>query len=146
MNRHPMPCIMMADDDEEDRMLAARALEKAEVGAELRFARDGEDLLDYLHGRGEYAGQTTQRPDLILLDLNMPRKDGRETLRDLKEDPDLRSIPVTILTTSRAEEDVRGTYLLGANSYVTKPVTFSELVTLMRTLGQYWIDTVQLPR
>jgi CheY-like chemotaxis protein len=135
----------MADDDEADRMLAARAMEKAEIRAELRFVRDGEDLLDYCRGQGAYADEPPPRPDLILLDLNMPRKDGRETLRDLKADPDLRTIPVTILTTSRAEEDVQGTYRLGANSYVTKPVTFTGLVALMKSLGHYWLDTVELP-
>src|SRR5688500_8235115 len=109
--------ILLADDDEEDRMLAANALEESRVVNDFRFVEDGEELLDYLYHRGKYADpQSSPTPGLILLDLNMPRKDGREALREIKVDPDLRRIPVVVLTTSKAEEDIYRTYVLGANS------------------------------
>lgn len=138
--------ILMADDDADDRMLAKEALEESRVRNELYFVEDGEELLDYLKRRGKFAdSEKAPRPSLILLDLNMPRKDGREALREIKADPDLRRIPVVIMTTSKAEEDVFRSYDLGANSFITKPVTFERLVELMRTLGQYWIEFVELP-
>ena len=138
--------ILLADDDEEDRMLAAGALAESRVVNDLRFVEDGDELLDYLYHRGQYAdAQSSPSPGLILLDLNMPRKDGREALREIKADPDLRRIPVVVLTTSKAEEDIYRTYDLGASSYITKPVTFDRLVELMKTLGHYWIEFVELP-
>jgi CheY-like chemotaxis protein len=138
--------ILMADDDIDDRMLTKEALEESRVRNNLYFVEDGEELLDYLNGRGKYADpEQAPRPGLILLDLNMPKKDGREALREIKANPDLRRIPVVIMTTSKAEEDIFRSYDLGANSFITKPVTFERLVDLMRTLGQYWIEFVELP-
>jgi CheY-like chemotaxis protein len=138
--------ILMADDDPDDRLLARRALEKHGLAEALRTVADGEELMDYLHRRGPYADPAlSPRPSLVLLDLNMPRKDGREALAEIKGDPALRRIPVVVLTTSRADEEVFRSYDLGANSYVTKPVTFDGLVEVMRTLGLYWLRTVSLP-
>lgn len=135
--------ILMADDDADDRMLTKEALEESRVLNDLRFVEDGEELMDYLKKRGPYAD--AQRPGLILLDLNMPKKDGREALKEIKADPDLRRIPIVVMTTSKAEEDVFRSYDLGASSFITKPVTFDRLVELMRTLGQYWVEFVELP-
>ena len=102
--------------------------------------------MDYLYKRGKYAKPgEPPRPGLILLDLNMPRKDGREALREIKADPQLRQIPIVVLTTSRSEEDVHCSYELGANSFISKPVTFVSLVEVMKTLGKYWFETVELP-
>lgn len=138
--------ILMAEDDADDRLLVREAFEESRLVNELRFVEDGEELLDYLRGRGRFAGEgSAPRPGLILLDLNMPRKDGREALREIKEDADLRRIPVVVMTTSKAEEDIFRSYDLGASSFITKPVTFERLVELMKTLGQYWIEFVELP-
>ncbi|MFC4426003.1 response regulator [Deinococcus navajonensis] len=138
--------ILMADDDEDDRMFAEDALEESRVLNNFRCVQDGEELMDYLKRRGKYAAPgAAPRPGLILLDLNMPRKDGREALAEIKSDPTLRSIPVIVLTTSSAQEDIIRSYDLGVNSFVTKPVTFSALVEVMRHLGRYWIEIVQLP-
>ena len=147
MEDHGRPIvILLADDDEEDRMLAADAMRESRVANDLRFVEDGEELLDYLYKRGNYAGpDAAPTPGLILLDLNMPRKDGREALREIKADPDLRRIPVVVLTTSKAEEDIYRTYDLGANSFITKPVSFEGLVNVMRDIGRYWIEIVELP-
>jgi CheY-like chemotaxis protein len=139
--------ILMADDDEDDRVLTADALKDARLANDIRFAVDGEDLLNYLRGRGAYAdgGVEAPWPGLILLDLNMPKVDGREALAEIKADPVLRRIPVVVLTTSKAEEDIARTYDLGVNSFITKPVTFDGLVQAMRTLTNYWFDLVELP-
>jgi CheY-like chemotaxis protein len=138
--------ILMADDDEEDLMLAKSALAACRLANDLHCVRNGEELLDYLYRRGEYSElKHSPRPGLILLDLNMPRKDGREALQEIKADPDLRQIPVVILTTSKAEEDIYRTYDLGANSYITKPVMFNSLVEVMQNLGKYWFEIVDLP-
>ncbi|HEX8617951.1 MAG TPA: response regulator [Thermoanaerobaculia bacterium] len=147
MNTHPRPIvILLADDDEEDRMLAADALEASRVVNDLRFVEDGEELLDYLYHRGKFSDPASSpTPGLILLDLNMPRKDGREALKEIKADPDLRRVPVVVLTTSKAEEDIYRTYDLGANSFITKPVSFDGLVAVMRDIGRYWIEIVELP-
>ncbi len=147
MEDHGRPIvILLADDDEEDRMLAADAMRESRVANDLRFVEDGEELLDYLYKRGSYSGpDAAPTPGLILLDLNMPRKDGREALREIKADPDLRRIPVVVLTTSKAEEDIYRTYDLGANSFITKPVSFDGLVNVMRDIGRYWIEIVELP-
>ncbi|HEX3109558.1 MAG TPA: response regulator, partial [Thermoanaerobaculia bacterium] len=128
--------ILLADDDEEDRMLAKDALAESRVVNDLRCVEDGDELLDYLYRRNKYAGDPAPPPGLILLDLNMPRKDGREALREIKADPDLRRIPIIVLTTSKAEEDIYRTYDLGANSFITKPVTFEGLVSVMRDIGR----------
>jgi CheY-like chemotaxis protein len=135
--------ILMADDDADDRLLARDALRKSRVATELVCVEDGEELLAYLRREGPYA--RAPRPGLILLDLNMPKKDGREALQEIKADPMLRRIPVVVLTTSKAEEDLLQSYDLGAASFITKPVTFDALVDLMKTLGRYWIEFVELP-
>lgn len=139
--------ILMADDDDEDRELAREALEDTHLADEMRFAVDGQDLLDYLRRQGRYAdpAAVAPRPGIILLDLNMPRKDGREALAEMKADPDLRRIPVVVLTTSKDEEDVLRSYNLGVNSFITKPVTFAGLVEVMRTWARYWLEIVELP-
>lgn len=138
--------ILMADDDPEDCMLARDALAENRLGNELFTVGDGEELLDFLYHRGKYESpESSPRPGLILLDLNMPRMDGREALSVIKSDPDLRRIPIVVLTTSKAEEDVYRSYDLGANSYITKPVTFESMVDITRALGQYWFNIVELP-
>jgi CheY-like chemotaxis protein len=147
MNPAPTPItILMADDDPDDRQMTKEAFAESRLANDLRFVEDGVELLDYLHRRGKYADPASSpRPGLILLDLNMPRKDGREALREIKADPDLRRIPVVVLTTSKAEEDIYRTYDLGVSSYITKPVTFEGLVTVMKALGTYWFEIVELP-
>jgi CheY-like chemotaxis protein len=138
--------LLMADDDDDDRMLARDALQQSQPASEIDFVEDGEELIDYLQRRGKYstlAGKPL--PDLILLDLNMPRKDGREALMEIKGDPALRKIPVVVLTTSNAEEDVHRSYDLGVNSFIVKPVSFESLVAVMRSLARYWFDIVELP-
>ncbi len=147
MDEHGRPItILIADDDEEDRMLARDALRESRLHNDLRFVEDGEQLMDYLFRRGKYSDPATSPiPGLILLDLNMPRKDGREALKEIKADSTLRRIPVVVFTTSREEEDIYRTYDLGANSYISKPVAFEGLVAVMKTLGRYWIEIVELP-
>jgi len=145
INKRTPITILMADDDEDDRSLTREALEEGRLVNELRFVEDGEDLLDYLRREGKYAGSNAPRPGLILLDLNMPKKDGRTTLKEIKGDPDLRQIPVVILTTSKADEDVYRSYDLGVNSYIVKPVTFEALVDVLQTLEKYWFEIVELP-
>jgi len=139
--------ILMADDDEEDRDLTREALEQAQLRQRMRFVGDGQELLDYLRHEGRYAGNGDQAPTpgIILLDLNMPKKDGREALAEIKADPRLRPIPVVVLTTSRDEEDVVRSYDLGVNSFITKPVSFGSLVDVMETWGRYWFEIVALP-
>jgi len=137
--------ILLADDDSDDRLLIRDALEESQWGGELRCVENGEELLDYLLGRGTYKGANLPRPGLILLDLNMPRKDGRQALHEIKTDPALRRIPVVVLSTSKADADIETSYNLGANSFIPKPVRFAELVDVIRQLGQYWFRTVQLP-
>jgi CheY-like chemotaxis protein len=137
--------LLLAEDDSDDRLLVKDALEECQWRGELRCVENGEELLDYLLGRGRYKGAVPPRPGLILLDLNMPRKDGRQALREIKADPVLRRIPVVILTTSKADTDVNTSYDLGANSFISKPVQFEGLVKVIRLLGQYWFNTVELP-
>lgn len=144
--RKPIP-ILMADDDADDRLMAKDALEECRVANDLRFVEDGEELMDYLNRRGMYAdANSAPRPGLILLDLNMPRKNGREALKEIKNDANLRGIPVVILTTSQAEEDIARSYDIGANSYITKPVTFDGLVEVMKSLKKYWFEIVAVPQ
>lgn len=138
--------IVIAEDDPDDRLLAKEALEESRVLNDLFFVEDGEELVDFLKQRGKYANaEKAPRPGLILLDLNMPRKDGREALKEIKADPELRRIPIVIMTTSKAEEDIFRSYDTGANSYITKPVTFEGLVETMKALGRYWVEFVELP-
>ena len=142
---HPI-LVLVADDDPEDRMLIEDAFEESRLANPLEFVVDGEDLLDYLHRRNGYSDPSSSpRPGLILLDLNMPRKDGREALKEIKSDPDLRQIPIVVMTTSKAEEDILRTYDLGVNSFITKPVTFEGLVEVVKMLGRYWFQIVELP-
>jgi CheY-like chemotaxis protein len=139
--------ILIADDDAEDRMLIKEALDESRLKNGVQFVENGEELMDYLHNRGKYTDKEKyQTPGLILLDLNMPKKDGREALKEIKADEHLRVLPVVVLTTSKAEEDVLRTYDLGVSSFITKPVTFSSLVDVMRTLSKYWFEIVELPK
>ncbi|MDJ0797279.1 MAG: response regulator [Calothrix sp. MO_167.B12] len=138
--------ILMADDDEDDCMLVREALAESRLQNPLNIVTDGEELMDYLHQRGLYTDpQAAPRPGLILLDLNMPKKDGREALQEIKADPQLRQIPVVVMTTSSSKEDIDYTYSLGANSFIIKPVTFASLVEVMRTIEKYWLEIVELP-
>ena len=138
--------VLMAEDDSDDRLLVKDAMAECRWEGDLRFVEDGEDLLDYLMHRGKYSQPANApRPGLILLDLNMPRKDGREALREIKADAELRRIPVVVLTTSKAGTDIGRMYDLGANSFIAKPIQFEALVNVMRVLGQYWFNTVELP-
>jgi CheY-like chemotaxis protein len=142
-----MITILLADDDPDDRQLTRDAFMENRLANELDCVEDGEELMDYLRRRGRYSNMNGDPlPGLILLDLNMPRKDGREALKEIKADPDLRRIPIVVLTTSKAEEDILRSYDLGVNSYVTKPVTFKSLVELVKVLGQYWFEVVKLPQ
>jgi len=138
--------ILMADDDADDRRLTQEALEEGRLINEVKFVDNGEELMDYLRHQGKFvAPAEAPRPGLILLDLNMPRKDGRTVLKEIKSDPDLRQIPVVVLTTSKADEDVYKSYDLGVNSYIVKPVTFEALVDILQTLEKYWFEIVELP-
>jgi len=138
--------IVMADDDEDDQMLAADALRECNLPNALTPVGDGEELMDYLYHRGKYAPPVhSPRPGLVLLDLNMPRMDGAEALREMKADPTLRTIPVVVLTTSRADRDIELTYGLGANSFIVKSVTFEDLVKVMKAVMEYWLQVVELP-
>lgn len=147
MNNQGQPVtILVAEDDPDDRMLIKEALEESQFLCDLRFVENGEELMAYLHREGRYAkAEAAPRPELILLDLNMPRKDGREALREIKSDERLRFIPIVVLTTSSAEEDVYRTYDLGVNSFITKPVAFDSFVELVSLLGRYWFGVVKLP-
>jgi CheY-like chemotaxis protein len=138
--------ILLAEDDPDDRFLMARAVEQNELSRGIAMVADGEELLDYLFHRGRYADpDQSPRPCLILLDLNMPRKDGREALREIKDSPELRRIPVVILTTSAAEEDIIQSYDLGVNAFITKPATFEDLRQVILSLRRFWFETVRLP-
>ena len=138
--------ILMADDDAEDRQLTKDAFVENNLKNDLRFVENGEELLDYLNRRGKFTDpETSPRPGLILLDLNMPRKDGREALQEIKADPRFKSIRVVVMTKSQADEDIAQTYSLSASSYITKPVTFEGLLEVIRVLGKYWLEIVHLP-
>jgi CheY-like chemotaxis protein len=138
--------ILIADDDDDDRFLIKEALAECHFANPLYWVSNGEELMDYLYHRGAYADRTqSPRPGLILLDLNMPRKDGREALKEIKADPQLRNIPIIILTTSGTDEDIYRSYNLGASSYITKPITFDSLIEVIKALGKYWFEVVELP-
>ncbi|HEX5220171.1 MAG TPA: response regulator [Verrucomicrobiae bacterium] len=138
--------ILMAEDDADDRLLVQDAFAECGASDTVRFVADGEELVDYLLRRGKYEkASASPRPDLILLDLNMPRKDGREALKEIRSHQELRRVPVIVFTTSRADTDIDKVYELGANSFVTKPAGFDQLVTTVTKLTGYWFGTVELP-
>jgi two-component system, response regulator len=142
----PVP-ILLAEDDPDDRYLISEALDESQVGVELFIVDDGEALLEYLNRQGKFADtEQWPLPRLILLDLNMPRLDGREALKAIKESPEFRRIPVVVLTTSNAEEDIHRTYDLGISGYITKPVSFSGLLDVMKAIGWYWLQVSKLPK
>lgn len=139
MSRNETVRILIADDDEDDRMLIADAFEESLLKNPVDFVKDGEELMDFLRD------ENNELPGIILLDLNMPKKDGRTALKEIREDPALRNIPIVVLTTSKSEEDILKTYNLGVNSFITKPVTFDQLVDVVKVLGKYWIEIVAIP-
>jgi len=147
MSKNAKPVVfLMADDDPDDRLLINEAFQESLVSNSIYFVEDGVELMDYLRHQGNFSDQASSpTPDLILLDLNMPRKDGREALVEIKSDPRLRYIPVVVLTTYKAEEDIIRSYDIGAASYITKPVTFDGLVNAIKGLGHYWVQIVRLP-
>ena len=137
--------IHIVDDDADDRLLIKEALEEIHFKNDVEFSVDGQDLMDFLYHKGKYADSDSRLPDIILLDLNMPRKDGRQVLKELRDDPSLRHIPVVVLTTSQAEEDVLASYDLGTNSFIVKPLTFEKMVEAIAKLTDYWFGIVRLP-
>jgi CheY-like chemotaxis protein len=138
--------LLIADDDPEDRSLMIEAWRESHFANDVQCVENGEELLDYLLHRNKFKHpESAPRPGLILLDLNMPKLDGREALREIKSNPELRGIPIVVLTTSKAEEDIYRTYQLGVNSFISKPVTFDSLVELAKDLGHYWFEIVELP-
>ena len=140
---HPPVVILLADDDPDDRAFTMRALRQNRLSNDVHTVEDGEELMDFLYRRGNYT--TAPRPDVILLDLNMPRMDGREALEQIKTDASLRKIPVVVLTTSEADQDILQTYDLGVNAFVTKPVTFDGLVSAIKAMSDFWFEIVRLP-
>jgi CheY-like chemotaxis protein len=145
MSQKPIT-MLLAEDDYDDRYLISEALDESGVENQLYIVENGEDLLDYLKNRGKYADKKEfPRPGLILLDLNMPLMDGREALVKIKNDPDLKMIPIIVLTTSQSEDDIQETYDLGITGFITKPMTFSGLVDIMKSVGHYWLQSVTLP-
>ena len=137
--------ILIADDDPDDRLMASEALNQSWPPCHVNCVEDGEELLDYLYNKGAYQNSQHPMPDLVLLDLNMPRKNGVEALKEIKSDPTFRQLPIVVLSTSREEEDIYRTYDLGVNSFITKPVTYEALLNTMKILGKYWFEVVQLP-
>jgi two-component system response regulator len=137
----------MCDDDPDDRLLFQEAMERAHLLNEVTFTQDGQDLMDFLNRVGNYSElKDKPLPDVILLDLNMPRMDGREALKAIKSNSKFKHIPVVVLTTSKQEEDILKSYNLGANSFISKPVTFDRLVELLAKLSEYWFKIVKLPK
>ncbi len=147
MNKSSQPIrIVVADDDADDRMMIKDAFEESKLGNPIDFVEDGVELMEYLNRKGKWTHLANQPyPGFILLDLNMPRKDGRTVLKEIKESTELHRIPIVILTTSKAEEDIIRTYNLGVNSFICKPVSFDKLVDIVKTVGHYWIEIVALP-
>lgn len=138
--------VLCAEDDPDDRLMIKEAWEESLIINELTFVEDGEELMDYLLYKGRYKNAIHKLPNLILLDLNMPKKDGREALKEIKSHPDLKIIPIVVLTTSKAEEDIIKSYNLGVNSFITKPVSFEEFYDVIKTCEKYWFEIVELPR
>ncbi|MDB5242889.1 MAG: response regulator receiver protein [Spirosoma sp.] len=137
--------ILIADDDADDRMFLEQAMRQNGYKQGIQFVNDGEELMDYLNRQGSYNSQNAPWPSMLILDLNMPRKNGFQALVEIKEDPKLRRLPVIVMTTSSADEDVLKTYNLGVNSFVTKPFNYNRLVEIVGTLKAYWMDTAKLP-
>ena len=138
--------ILMAEDDPDDRLLISDAFKEVRFSDNLRFVEDGEELLDYLRQKNKYHSlETAPWPGLILLDLNMPRMDGRQALLEIKSDPNFQQIPVVVLSTSKAKEDILECYAIGASSYISKPALFEDLVGIVRNLANYWLEMVELP-
>ncbi len=143
---HNPTVILVAEDDEDDHIMIKDAWEESRLPSAIFFVKDGEELIDYLRHQGRFSDKSASpMPGLILLDLNMPRKDGRQALKEIKNDPQLRCIPVVAFTTSQAEEDILQTYDLGVNSFISKPVSFDALVEILKNLGKYWFEIVELP-
>lgn len=146
MHRKSVPMtILIADDDADDRLFMEQALRQNEYAHVIQFVEDGEDLMAYLRREGDYSEQNAPWPNLLILDLNMPRKNGFQALFEIKDDPKLRRLPVIVMTTSSSDEDILRTYNLGVNSFVTKPFNFNRLVEIVGALKAYWLDTVKLP-
>ncbi len=136
--------ILMADDDADDRYLTKVAFEESAVKCDIYFVEDGDEVFDFLYSRGKFANHQEAMPSLIMLDLNMPKKDGRQVLDEIKKAPSLKHIPVIIFTTSKSPEDVRQVYRMGASSFITKPTSFEELLEVARSIGAYWVNTATL--
>ena len=146
MHRKPTSMtILIADDDTDDRLFMDRAFRQSGYTQIIQFVEDGEDLMNYLRREGRYNEQNAPWPNLLILDLNMPRKNGFQALSEIKDDPKLRRLPVVVMSTSSADEDVLKTYNLGVNSFLTKPFNFNRLVEMVGALKTYWMDTVKLP-
>lgn len=138
--------ILLADDDEDDVILIRDSFQKSKLFNDLHVVEDGVELMDYLRRQGAYADpECSPRPDIILLDLNMPRMDGREALKEIKNDPEFKEIPVIILTTSQTHADIIRSYQDGANCFITKPVTFQSMCEVVSKFGEYWFQIVRLP-
>lgn len=138
--------LLMAEDDDDDFNLAKDALQEVRIANQLQRVNNGEELIEYLEGKAKYSDRSTSPlPNIIFLDLNMPKMDGREALAMIEKKAIHRQIPIVIMTTSQAEQDIFETYKLGANSYVRKPVSFAGLVDVMKSIGNYWFTVVELP-
>lgn len=146
MNQKKSVVILIADDDQDDRIMTQEALNDYNVINQVKSVEDGVELMDYLRRNGKFNNPIENpRPDLILLDLNMPKIDGREALKIIKSDPDLRSIPIIVLTTSNSDIDIIKSYDLGVNCFISKPVTFTRFIEVIRTLGKYWFEIIEFP-
>ncbi|MDW7675654.1 MAG: response regulator [Bacillota bacterium] len=139
--------ILLIEDDEDDYMLTKEALKESRLKNDMVWVRDGQEAMDYLLREGDYQDSSNwPMPELVLLDLNLPKKDGREVLAEIKTNPVIRHIPVVVLTTSKAEEDIIKSYDLGGNSFIQKPVSFDKFVETMKAIGRYWFEVVALPK
>ncbi|MBC7777073.1 MAG: response regulator [Phycisphaerae bacterium] len=141
---HQRAMILLADDDADDRYLVKTAFEENAIPCELRFVEDGTEVFDFLMGQGKFAEENNRLPNLILLDLNMPKKNGKQVLQEIKALPDYDHIPVVIFTTSKSPDDVRLLYKMGASSFISKPSTFDKLSEIVRNIGCYWMDTATI--
>ena len=137
--------ILMADDDADDRLLTQSAFEENQISNPMHFVENGQELMDFLQRKGKYNTHTQPLPSLILLDLNMPKMDGREALREIKADPNLKKIPVLVLTTSKSEKDIVESYSLGASCFISKPANFEQLLEVVKNIGRFWLETASIP-